>query len=353
MLKYRIIKTILLFQTILSVYSFYTPSSTTRNLIPSTSYNGFKNDYTTRPVVPLSLIKHHAYQQQKMTTDRRQSYTSMQKSTSTTLYLTPQLLGGSPYNILSLTDPIAIIPSITINTLLFYILRNNLSKKLTKEGMAHSLALGSMLCITLGWRGWFTCVLYLFLGSFVTKIKFQEKKDLGIEEKREGKRGPENVWGSALTALICASCASQGTSFLGISNKLYVLAFVTSLATKLSDTFASEIGKAYGKTTFLITTMEKVPPGTEGAVSLEGTIAALIGAILLPIYGSIAMLIPFTFNAIFISTISAFLATFAESWIGAAIQNKKGFEFMTNEVVNFVNTVIGAFLSISLGMILL
>ena len=128
--------------------------------------------------------------------------------------------------------------------------------------------------MTLGWRGWFTCVLYLFLGSFVTKVKFEEKKELGIEEKREGKRGPENVWyvlclsfglyltlyerGSALTALICASCASQGSSFLGISKELYVLGFVTSLATKLSDTFASEIGKAYGKTTFLITTMEKV-----------------------------------------------------------------------------------------------
>ena len=61
-----------------------------------------------------------------------------------------------------------------------------------------------------------------------------------------------------MTALICASCASQGSSFLGISKELHVIGFATSLATKLSDTFASEIGKAYGKTTFLITTMEKV-----------------------------------------------------------------------------------------------
>ena len=60
--------------------------------------------------------------------------------------------------------------------------------------MAHSLALGSMLCMMLGWRGWFTCVLYLFLESFVTKVKFEEKKELGIEEKREGKCGPENAW---------------------------------------------------------------------------------------------------------------------------------------------------------------
>jgi len=94
-----------------------------------------------------------------------------------------------------------------------------------------------------------------------------------------------------------------------------------------------------------------VPPGTEGAISLEGTLAALLGATLLPLHASASMLIPP--NAILLSTISAFLATFAESWIGAAMQEKKGFEFMTNEFVNFVNTVIGAAFAIVLGMILL
>ena len=70
--------------------------------------------------------------------------------------------------------------------------------------------------------------------------------------------------GSAATGLVCAICAAQGDSFLGLSSNLYILGFVASLATKLADTFASEIGKAYGKTTFLITTLERVEPGTEG-----------------------------------------------------------------------------------------
>ena len=51
--------------------------------------------------------------------------------------------------------------------------------------------------------------------------------------------------------------------------QLFLLGYVASLATKLADTFASEIGKAYGKTTFLITTFERVEPGTEGAVLLS------------------------------------------------------------------------------------
>ena len=141
------------------------------------------------------------------------------------------------------------------------------------------------------------------------------------------------------------------TTFFGINYDLLLLGYVSSLATKLADTFASEIGKAYGKTTFLITTFERVQPGTEGAVSAEGTAAAAIGGSLLPIYAyGIGLIHDFT--SIGIATLAAFLATNAESLIGAVLQGKKGFEWMTNEVVNFINTVIGAGIAISLGKFL-
>ena len=85
------------------------------------------------------------------------------------------------------------------------------------------------------------------------------------------------------------------------------MGFVASFASKLSDTVSSEIGKvrfatvpqsphpvmpgkaeigvggyacvqAYGKTTYLITNLQRVPRGTEGAVSLEGSLAGLAAA---------------------------------------------------------------------------
>eukprot|EP00550_Attheya_septentrionalis_P003949 CAMPEP_0198289784 /NCGR_PEP_ID=MMETSP1449-20131203/7862_1 /TAXON_ID=420275 /ORGANISM="Attheya septentrionalis, Strain CCMP2084" /LENGTH=362 /DNA_ID=CAMNT_0043988171 /DNA_START=58 /DNA_END=1146 /DNA_ORIENTATION=+ len=239
-----------------------------------------------------------------------------------------------------------------INAVLFTALNSKLRKMLTPEGFGHALALGTLLWTTLGWRGWSVCVLYLFLGSAVTKVKFAEKEKMGIAEGRGGRRGPENIWGSAATALVCAACSVQGDQFLGISSNLYVLGFVASLATKLADTFASEIGKAYGKTTFLITTFEKVDPGTEGAVSLEGTLAALVGGSFLPLFGlGIHMLD--SVQAVVLATIAAFLATNAESLIGATLQGKEGFQWMTNEVVNFFNTVIGAGIAIAGGAMLL
>jgi len=125
------------------------------------------------------------------------------------------------------------------------------------------------------------------------------------------------------------------------------LAFTASLSTKLADTFASEIGKAYGKTTFLITTFERVQPGTEGAISAEGTAAAFIGGSLLPFYALSIGLLP-SINFVLIATVAAFFATNCESLIGATMQGKRGFDWMTNEVVNFFNTVIGAFTAIAI-----
>jgi len=233
--------------------------------------------------------------------------------------------------------------AVGINALLFSSLRGKLLKVLTKDGIVSAFVLGCGLWTTLGWRGWTLCVLYLFFGSAVTKVKFKEKEAMGISEGRGGRRGSENVWGSALTGLVCAIIASSSSTAARAS--LFTLAYVTSMSTKLADTFGSEIGKAYGKTTYLFTTFKRVPAGTEGAVSLEGTLATFVGGAILPLY-ALAVKLLSSRSAVVVATISAFLATFAESWIGASIQGKEGFSWMTNEVVNFFNTLIGAGLSI-------
>mmetsp|Transcript_7060 Transcript_7060/g.23176 ORF Transcript_7060/g.23176 Transcript_7060/m.23176 type:complete len:295 (+) Transcript_7060:764-1648(+) len=153
---------------------------------------------------------------------------------------------------------------------------------LTNAGLLHATLLGVvLLSSSFGWRAYSTCVAYLVLGTAVTKVRQKEKEAEGIAEKRGGARGPENVWGSAATAALCA----VGAGFFGFPTTLAV-AFVASLATKLSDTTQSEIGKAFGKRTYLITTFRSVPRGTEGAVSLEGTLAGLAASVLLPLYAA-------------------------------------------------------------------
>lgn len=90
--------------------------------------------------------------------------------------------------------PVPFLQAFGINAVLFAALQSKLNTMLTPSGFASSLALGTMLWSTLGWRGWTLCVLYLFLGQAVTKVRFEDKEKRGIAEGRGGRRGPENVW---------------------------------------------------------------------------------------------------------------------------------------------------------------
>lgn len=45
----------------------------------------------------------------------------------------------------------------------------------------------------------------------------------------------------------------------------------------MGDTLASELGILSGSPPRLVTTFERVPPGTNGAMSLGGTLASIVG----------------------------------------------------------------------------
>jgi uncharacterized membrane protein len=66
--------------------------------------------------------------------------------------------------------------------------------KVFKLKLINKILLATSLWTTIGWKGWTLCVLYLFLGQVVTKVKFADKENKGIAEKRGGRRGPGGVW---------------------------------------------------------------------------------------------------------------------------------------------------------------
>lgn len=231
--------------------------------------------------------------------------------------------------------------AVGLNTVLLAIVWIAPKKLLTPAGIFHAWLLGVLIWGTLGWQGYVVVAFYFLVGSGVTRIGMEQKEAAGIAEKRSGARGPENVWGSALTGSLCA----LGTLLVAPPYRsLLLLGYVASFATKLSDTCGSEVGKAYGKRTFLITTLQPVARGTEGAISLEGTLAGVVGSIAIAFIGWGVNLISLT--DVFFCVASAFVATNVESLIGATLQSK--FDWMTNEVVNFINTLIGAIVAVLL-----
>ncbi|CAK9861115.1 unnamed protein product [Sphagnum jensenii] len=214
---------------------------------------------------------------------------------------------------------------------------------LSVPGFFSAFLLGLLTWRAIGYQGFCIVSLYFVLGTLATKVKVKQKEAAGIAEKKSGRRGPGSVLGSGAAGVLCASAAIAGVGGLEWE-ALWHLGFLASFCTKLSDTISSEIGKAYGKTTYLVTTMSIVPRGTEGAVSLEGTLAGLLASVIL---SAVAYALKMTDQTgAIICVVAAQIANLCESFIGAALQGRKGYEWITNDIANIANIMIGATLAI-------
>ena len=94
----------------------------------------------------------------------------------------------------------------------------------------------------------------------------------------------------------------------------------------------------------MVTNFKVVPRGTEGAVSVEGTIAGFLASVLL---ASIACLMgEIDARKAVICVIASQIANLGESIIGAALQDKEGFRWLTNDAVNVINISVGSILAV-------
>ena len=210
---------------------------------------------------------------------------------------------------------------------------------LTPSGWVHAGALGTILWGCLGWRGWLAVVIYLAAGSLVTKIGWRDKQKRGLAEARGGRRAPANVWGSAATGAALALLIGSGLE----PKALLLAGFCASFAAKLADTFGSEIGKRWGGQPRLITTLRPVPAGTEGAISVEGTLASAAGSVLMTLVLFALQLLPSLAVSAVVMLIG-FVATLAESLLGALAQDRVS--WLSNELVNAMQTTLAALLAI-------
>ena len=168
---------------------------------------------------------------------------------------------------------------------------------------------------------------------------FRRKQALGLAEGRGGRRGPENVWGSAATGTLLALASPL---LPPAWRPLLLVGFAASFAAKLGDTFGSEVGKRFGRHCVLITNLRPVVPGTEGAISLEGTAASLLGSALMAGLMLALGLLPDWPLVAFVAGVGL-VATLLESWLGASLQGR--IAWLSNELVNAFQTSAAAALA--------
>ena len=154
----------------------------------------------------------------------------------------------------------------------------------------------------------------------------------GIAEHREAKHGRNAA--QVLANLGVAGFASTfalGYDQVGRAMLLAVLAEATA------DTVSSEIGSAFGGRPFLLTSLVRVEPGTDGAVSLTGTVAGIAGASLVVMLGAWAMRLET--HPAGIALISGVAGLFFDSVLGATVERRG---WLGNDLVNFSSTLFAA-----------
>jgi len=179
--------------------------------------------------------------------------------------------------------------------------------------------------------GAFVALVSVFALTWIsTRFGYRRKEKLGTAEKRDGR--------TALQVLANLAVASGCAGFLMLTGKtVFLLALSAALAEAAADTVSSELGQARSAEARLITTWEKVAAGTDGGVSLPGTLAGIAAAAAVSLVCVLTQLLPFRWLAI--SIIAAVAGMLADSFLGALLERRK---LLNNDVVNFLGTLIAA-----------
>lgn len=201
-------------------------------------------------------------------------------------------------------------------------------------GALSAILIGTVITAAFGLSAFAIMAGFFVIGTLATKLGYRAKAAQGIAQEKGGARGWRNAFANGGIPMLLAVAGLFSPEPVRTA---YLIAYAAAVATAAADTCSSEIGKAYGRSTFLITTFRPVARGTEGAVSLEGTFGGLLGGFLVASIGwSFALYDTRAFVAI---GVAAFLGMLAESVIGT-VAEKRG--WLDNHALNALNTALGA-----------
>ncbi len=182
----------------------------------------------------------------------------------------------------------------------------------------------------------------LLLTMLATRWGAERKSTLGVAERAGGRNARQvvaNLGAAGLCALTAAAFSRQSA--------ILMIGAVAVLAEAAADTVSSEVGQALPTQPRLILGFAPVPPGTNGAISLEGSFAGCIAASLVAWTASLAGVVSWRWAPLI--TLAGILGMLFDSVLGASFENRGD---MGNDSVNFVSTVFAADLALVAAFLL-
>jgi uncharacterized protein (TIGR00297 family) len=222
--------------------------------------------------------------------------------------------------------------------------------------------------VAAGWRWGALLMLYFVTSSLLSRAGATEKsrRTSGVVEKG-GRRDAIQVLANGGVFALCALLARL-TSYTEAAT--LTVAALGALAASTADTWATEIGTLFGGAPRSLLTLQRVPPGTSGAVSVAGTLAMLAGALFI---AGAAQALSLT-DVVAVVWIGGTTGAIADSLLGATLQERRwcdgcdraterrvhdcgagtrlagGRTWMDNDVVNLLATLMGAAVAAALAI---
>ncbi len=243
-------------------------------------------------------------------------------------------------------------------------------KSLSLSGAFGATVLGTL---TFGFGGLAgSAVLLAFFISSSALSKFKAKRKHAVAEKFS-KGSTRDFWQTMANGGMAAIAI---TAWGLTDNPIYWVAFAAAYATANADTWATELGTLATQTPRLITNLSQtVTTGTSGGVTVWGTTASFLGALLI---GLVAQLLgSFNILSVLAIAIGGLVGALSDSWLGATVQatyfcetcqleteqhpvhscgtpttQTSGAAWMNNDWVNFLATFVGAIVGGGLSVLL-
>jgi uncharacterized protein (TIGR00297 family) len=175
-----------------------------------------------------------------------------------------------------------------------------------------------------------------------TKIGRTKKEQLGTAENKRGRNAAQVAANLGVAALVSFPVQAITPDKVVMNSISAVTAFaaLAALAEAAADTVSSEIGQVLGGEPRLITTLRRVESGTDGGITVAGTITGAAAALLVAIIGFGAThgwrgLLGYWVSIGLCATGGIFGLLF-DSLLGATLERKG---WLNNDAVNFLSTV--------------
>ena len=184
----------------------------------------------------------------------------------------------------------------------------------TDGGAMAGVLAAMVLMLAAGLPGFAPLAAVFLLTAITTRWGYRRKQTLGVAERRRG-RTASQVFANLSAAALCALSAI----WFPQSSDVLLLAAMAALAEAAADTVSSEVGQATAHSAYMITDFRAAPIGTNGAISVEGTLSGCIAASIVGWVSAYFGIVPWTWTPIV--AIAGIAGMFLDSVLGATWEN--------------------------------